>query len=144
MEKTAVITKVGDARKWQSPDGTKTAYYRFIELDNGDKGEIGAQSESPEWLQVGIPLIYTIEGKEYNGSMQYKIKKVQAQNGGGRGFGGNKGGDPKQMLATMTAAYAKDILVAHIAKDPMADIQSSINDFARIYDAVYEKVSSKL
>lgn len=80
MEKTAKITKTYPPKPWNGQNGT--IYFRAIELDNGDKGQIGTKEVNPEWLKEGQELTYTIEINESGN----KIKKVQKKPQGG-GYG---------------------------------------------------------
>ena len=81
MEKTAKITKTYPPKPWNGQNGT--IYFRAIELDNGDKGQIGTKEENPSWLAVGQELTYTIEINESGN----KIKKVQKKEGFNKSFG---------------------------------------------------------
>lgn len=103
MEKTAKITRTTFKNEWAGPNSI--IYYHDIELDNGDKGSIGAKDKMPAKLNPGQSLTYTIEGN--------KIKAVQEQKAGAFfGGGGNKGRDPKVQIIGFAMSYSKDLVVA--------------------------------
>jgi hypothetical protein len=103
MEKKAKIVRTVFKNKWEG--NGNTVYYHDIELDNGDKGSIGAKDQMPAKLNPGQELTYTIEGN--------KIKAVNtAQSGGGFSGGGKKGPDPKVQIVGFAMAYTKDLVVA--------------------------------
>jgi hypothetical protein len=105
MEKTAKITRTTFKNQWAGPNGI--VFYHDIELDNGDKGSIGAKDQMPAKLNPGQSLTYTIEADGRNG---FKIKAVQEQ----KAFmgGGKKGPDPKVQIVGFAMAYTKDLVVA--------------------------------
>lgn len=127
MEKKSKITRAVFKNEWTSPQGSKV-YFHDIELENGDKGSIGAKEQMPSKLNPGQELTYTIEGN--------KIKAVQAPAGGG-GFagGGKKGPDPKVQIVGFAMSYTKDLIVAgkiEIAKLP--------ETFERIHSLMSAKI----
>lgn len=79
MSKQAKITASQFQKEWVNPKTNQTIYYHSIELDNGDKGQIGSNKQSPDFLSVGSTLEYDIDGD--------KIKRVQpAKSFGGGGY----------------------------------------------------------
>ena len=81
MVKTSKITRVNKVNPWQGQNGT--TFYCQVELENGDKIEIGKKKEQ----QVGWSITYEIidTQQEYN-----KAKPVQPENGFS---GGNRQGN---------------------------------------------------
>jgi hypothetical protein len=139
MEKTAVIKSASDPRAWTNQATGSTIYYRVLTMDNGDKGEIGSKEEHPDKLKVGASLTYTlVDGGEYNGEKKWKIKAVVA---GGFQGGGRPQANPNQQLATMTAAYAKDLTLAIVT--PMDSSAEIVKKFSEIYEGIYTKVKEK-
>lgn len=114
MEKTAKITRTTFKQKWTGGGGN-TVFYHDIELDNGDKGSIGAKEEMPSKLNPGSTLTYTIDGN--------KIKAVQAANTGT--FQGKKAPDPKVQIIGFAMSYTKDLIVA--GKVGIGDLEKEFN-----------------
>lgn len=85
MEKTSKIKSCRFVREWQGQNGT--VYYHAVELENGDKGEVGARKQDPEELQPGKELTYTITSREFRGNTEYTIKPVRKSGSGGGGKG---------------------------------------------------------
>lgn len=108
MEKTAKITRTTFKQEWKGTNGS--VFYHDIELDNGDKGSVGAKEQMPTKLNPGQSITYTIE----IGDRGNKIKAVQEQKQGGAFFGGGgkKGPDPKVQIVGFAMAYTKDLVVA--------------------------------
>lgn len=79
MEKTSKIKSVTFKNEWNNPKGG-VLYYHEIELENGDKGQIGTKKPNP--FAIGDDLTYTIEQTEKGN----KIKRVLG------GFTGNNYG----------------------------------------------------
>lgn len=100
MEKTAKITRTVFKSEWANPKGGQV-YYHEIELDNGDKGQIGTKEKEPAKLNPGQMLTYTIEATDRGN----KIKVVNPMNGGG-GFKKAAGSN-----ASFAMAYAKDVVI---------------------------------
>lgn len=75
-EKKSKIKSYRFVSEWQGEKGI--VYYHEIELENGDKGQIGTKEKNPDKLAVGQELSYTIEAT----SRGNKIKAVGT--GGGR------------------------------------------------------------
>lgn len=105
MEKKGRITRAVFISEWSNPQGGNV-YYHEIELDNGDKGQIGSKEKMPAKLNPGQELTYTIETT----SRGNKIKAVQ---GDRPQFAGKKPfQDPRAQFIGFSAAYAKDLVVA--------------------------------
>lgn len=104
MEKTSKITRTIFKNEWANPKGG-SIFYHEIELENGDKGQIGAKDKEPAKLNPGQMLTYTIEGN--------KIKAVVQQNGFNSAGGFKKTTvDPRVQFIGFSHAYAKDLAVA--------------------------------
>lgn len=109
MEKKAKITQTVFKNVWAGPNGN--VFYHEVELDNGDKGQIGSKEQMPSKLNPGSELTYTIEGPDARGG--YKIKAVNTAVGGGfQGGGGGKKVDPKVQIVGFAMSYTKDLIVA--------------------------------
>lgn len=122
MEKKAKITRTIFKQEWKGDKGS--VFYHDIELDNGDKGSIGAKEQNPAKLNPGQELTYTIETGQHGN----KIKAV-APAGGGGGFsgGGRRGPEPKTQIIGFAMSYTKDLVVAgKITMDQMPSIFQSI------------------
>lgn len=72
--KTAKITASSFVREWTGANGT--IYYHDITLDNGDSGSVGTKEKNSPKIAIGETVTYNIEGKEFNGKMNYNIKLV--------------------------------------------------------------------
>lgn len=128
MEKKAKITRTVFVSEWSNPQGGQV-YYHEIELDNGDKGQIGSKEKMPEKLNPGNELTYTIEAT----SRGNKIKAVSAQ---GFSVGSKKFSvDPKTQMISFAMAYTKDLVVA--GKVPLDNMSSY---FEKIYNAMISKI----
>jgi hypothetical protein len=125
MEKTATITRTVFKNEWTGQNGK--VFYHEIELDNGDKGQIGCKDKDPEKLNPGKQLTYTIEKTEKG----TKIKAANANPGGG---GYNK---PKQQSSPSSFAlsYAKDVVIASWGEHAPKKMQS--DDLFAIADKMY-------
>jgi hypothetical protein len=101
MEKVSMIKRVVFKNEYTGQHGK--VFYHEVELDNGDKGQIGCKEKEPAWLNPGHDLTYTIEiGEKGN-----RIKKVTAPSSG---FGG--GGKAKPVNnSSFALAYAKDVVI---------------------------------
>jgi hypothetical protein len=128
MEKKAKITKVTFTKEWGS--GSSITFFHDIELDNGDKGSIGAKEKNSPKLAPGTELTYTIEAGQYGN----KIKAVGAPNGGG-GFSGGKKSDPKLQHAAFAMSYTKDLVVAGAIK---------IGEMNQYFEKIHAAMASKL
>lgn len=124
MEKTAKITRTTFKQKWEG--NGNTVFYHDIELDNGDKGSIGAKEEMPSKLNPGSTLTYTIDGN--------KIKAVQSQNNFPAGAV-RKAPDPKVQIIGFAMSYTKDLIVG--GKVPMHDLEKEFN---RIHSLMASKL----
>lgn len=127
MEKTAKITRTVFKNEWKGDKGS--VFYHEIELDNGDKGQIGTKEHLPAKLNPGQELTYTIEATERGN----KIKAVQPA-GGGFG-GGRKGPDPKVQIVGFAMAYTKDLVVADKIK---------IGELPAIFEKIHKLMADKL
>jgi hypothetical protein len=105
MEKKAKIKRTVFKNEWKGSNGS--VYYHEVELDNGDKGQIGCKENMPVKLNPGNELTYTIEPDGRGG---FKIKAVQ-QAGGFSGGGGKKGPDPKVQIVGFAMSYTKDLII---------------------------------
>ncbi len=123
MEKHAKITRTVFKNEWKGTNGT--VYYHDIELDNGDKGSIGAKEQMPSKLNPGSELTYTID----NG----KIKAVAPAGGGFQG--GRKGPDPKVQVVGFAMSYTKDLVVAG---------KVTIEQLPAIFEKIHKLMSDKL
>lgn len=125
QERKSKIKSSKFVSEWAGQNGI--VYYHEIELDNGDKGQIGTKEKNPDKLNVGQELTYTIEST----SRGNKIKAVSAQ-----GFkGGRQVQEPKVQFIGFAARYSIDYLIAN--KEPL-------NQFNNAFDVIYNKMISKL
>jgi hypothetical protein len=131
MEKKAKITRTVFKNKWTG--GKEPVFYHDIELDNGDKGSIGAKEEMPSKLSPGQELTYTIEPDTF-GKGGFKIKAVQANGFQGGGFS-KKGPDPKVQIIGFAMAYTKDLVVADKIK---------IDQLPAIFEKIHGLMLSKI
>jgi hypothetical protein len=77
MEKTSKVTRATANGTWNSNYGM---LYRFeVEFENGDVGEYLSKKAEQTMFKVGESMMYTLDGKEYNGKMFYKIKPIPQQ-----------------------------------------------------------------
>lgn len=129
MEKKAKIKTSVFKNEWAGPNGT--VYYHDLELDNGDKGSIGAKEKNPAKLNAGQELTYNIDPDGRGGN---KIKAVNTQ-AGGFGGGGKKGPDPKVQIVGFAMAYTKDLVVADKVK---------IDQLPAIFEKIHSLMASKL
>jgi hypothetical protein len=132
MEKKAKITRTTFKNEWKGPNGS--VYFHRIELDNGDVGSIGAKESMPSKLNPGSELTYTIEPDPKG---DFKIKAVNATNGGGgfAGGGGKKGPDPKVQIVGFAMSYTKDLIVAG-----KVEIKLLPETFERIHKLMSDKL----
>lgn len=129
MEKTAKITRTVFKNEWNNPKGGQI-FYHDIELDNGDKGQIGSKDKEPEKLNPGKEITYTIDTSDARGN---KIKLVQVHNG----FkGGMKGGN-----GSFALAYAKDVVIGSWCDKSPAKLTSK--DLFDIADKMYTWLEDK-
>lgn len=108
MEKKAKIVRTVFKNEWKGDKGT--VFYHEIELDNGDKGQIGTKEQMPAKLNPGQELTYTIEVTDKGN----KIKAVQPAGGGFAG--GNRGPNPKVQIVGFAMSYTKDLIIADKVK----------------------------
>lgn len=129
MEKTAKITRTTFKQKWTPTTGNGSpVFYHDIELDNGDKGSIGAKEEMPSKLNPGSTITYTIEGT--------KIKAVQSAGSFQKGGGAGKfQQDPKIQFIGFAASYCKDIVCAG-----KINMEQFDKEFNRIYNLMISKL----
>lgn len=127
MEKKGKITRTVFISEWSNPNGGQV-YYHEIELDNGDRGQIGSKEKMPSKLNPGQELTYTIE-ETTRGN---KIKAVVAQAGGGRRFAQE---DPKVKMISYVGSYCKDLVVAG---------KIGLGDFEKEFNKMYNLFCSKL
>jgi hypothetical protein len=128
MEKKGKITRTTFVSEWTAQNGGKV-FYHDIELDNGDKGQIGSKEKMPSKLDPGNELTYTIEST----SRGNKIKAVMPQNaGGGKRF---QQEDPKVKMISYCGSYVKDLIVA--GKVPLSDFEKEFN---RMYNLFVNKI----
>jgi hypothetical protein len=128
MEKKAKIVRTTFKSTWAGPNGN--VYYHTVELDNGDKGEIGTKEQMPAKLNPGQELTYTIETTDKG----TKIKAVAPAPGGGFG-GGRKGPEPKTQIIGFAMSYTKDLIVAG---------KISMDQLAVNFEKIYNLMASKL
>lgn len=129
-EKTSKITRTVFKNEWKNPKGGQI-FYHEIELENGDKGQIGAKDKEPAKLNPGQMLTYTIDGN--------KIKAVVAQNNFQPGGGFKKTfTDPRVQFIGFSHAYAKDLAVS--GKIELKDIGSYsdifFNNMIKLYKTI--------
>ena len=130
MEKKARIVRTIFVSDWTSPQGGQV-YYHEIELDNGDKGQIGSKEKMPAKLNPGQELTYTIEET----SRGNKIKAVT----GATQFGGKKQfQDPRAQFIGFVHAYAKDLVVAGKIdiKDINGAAESMFKNMIKLYNTL--------
>lgn len=132
MEKTAKITRTTFKNVWNNPKGGQV-FYHEIELDNGDKGQIGCKDQMPEKINPGKELTYTIEVNE-KGS---KIKAVipAQQNAGNWPKGGRTAPEPRVQMISFAMAYTKDLVVAG---------KLELKDLPAHFHILYNEMISKL
>ncbi len=127
MEKTAKITRTTFKNEWKGTNGS--VFYHDIELDNGDKGSVGAKSANPEKLNPGQSLTYTMEGT--------KIKAVATPSSGGGAWpkGGKAAPEPRIQMISFAMAYTKDLVVAG---------KVDLKNLGEQFEILYAKMISKL
>lgn len=133
MEKKGKITRTVFVSEWSNPQGGQV-YYHEIELDNGDKGQIGSKEKMPAKLNPGNELTYTIEAS----SRGNKIKAVSHAQGGGFSRTGKPPIDPRAQFIGFSAAYAKDLVVAGKMelKDMNGGAESIFKNMLKLYDTI--------
>lgn len=131
MEKKAKITRTVFKNVWNNPNGGQV-FYHEVELDNGDKGQIGSKEQMPAKLNPGSELNYTIEITDKGN----KIKAIVPQQQGG-GWSGNKKAapEPRVQMISFAMAYTKDLIVGG---------KVSMNDLEKEFNRVYNIMISKL
>lgn len=122
MEKTAKITRTVFKSEWNNPKGGKI-FYHEIELDNGDKGQIGSTEKEPSKLNPGQTLTYTIEQTDKG----FKIKAVNNNNLFKKVAGSN---------ASFAMAYAKDIVIGSWSEHSPKKLASE--ELFKIADKMYQ------
>jgi hypothetical protein len=132
MEKTAKIIRTVFKNEWKGTNGT--VYYHEIELDNGDKGQIGTKEQMPAKLNPGQSLTYTIEQTDKGNRI-----KAAAPAGGGFGGGAKKATiDPRAQFIGFASAYSKDLVVAGKLdlKDMNGAAESIFRNMLKLYDLI--------
>lgn len=131
MEKKAKITRTVFKNIWNNPQGG-SVFYHEIELENGDKGQIGCKEQMPSKLNPGNELTYTIETTD-RGTRIKAINPVQSSFSSG---GAKKPvQDPKVQMISFSMSYTKDLIVA--GKVPMPDLAKEFNN---IYNLMISKL----
>lgn len=131
MEKKAKITRTIFVSEWSNPQGGQV-YYHEIELDNGDKGQIGSKEKMPDKLNPGSELTYVIESTPRGN----KIKAVMQNSGFNRG--GKPTVDPRAQFIGFVHAYAKDLVVA--GKIEIKDINGAAESMFKNMIKLYETI----
>lgn len=127
MERKAKITRTIFKNEWKGDKGS--VFYHEIELDNGDKGQIGAKEQMPSKLNPGQELTYTIESTD-------RGNKIKAVAPAGSGFGGGrKGPEPKTQIIGFAMSYTKDLIIADKAK---------IDQLPALFEKIHKLMSDKL
>lgn len=110
MEKNSKIKSISFKSTWNGPNGD--VQYHDIELENGDKGQIGAKEKLPEKLQVGKTLYYTIEANP-KGNKIKAVQPPQESQGGPDQPQNHKTSYQKSDvdIASFAMAYTKDLIV---------------------------------
>lgn len=124
--RTAKITRTVFVSEWSNPKGGQI-YYHEIELDNGEKGQIGSKDKMPAKLNPGQELTYTLEQTAHGP----KIKAVLPAGG----FKGRATEDPKVKMIGFAASYVKDLVCAG---------KVDMKDFQTYFDKMYTLLTSKL
>lgn len=127
MEKTSKIVKAYEPKKWTSKEGA-TFWFRNIEMENGDKGQIGSKEEQPDFLKVGVELIYTITTDE-TGS---KLKRVQLKKDGFKSFGRSPE-ERKEIVRQSSLKCALDYYVAFGRSDGKKVSPSDVIEMAEMF-----------
>ncbi len=126
--KTAKITRTVFVSEWSNPQGGQV-YYHEIELDNGDKGQIGSKEKMPSKLNPGSELTYTIEATTRGN----KIKAVMAQ---GQFAGKGKAQvEPKIQFIGFAMRYSVDLVIAG---------KADRKELPALFEIVYGEMISKL
>jgi hypothetical protein len=131
MEKKGKIVRTVFKNKWSAGTGSPV-FYHDIELDNGDKGSIGAKEEMPAKLNPGQELTYTIETDNRGG---FKIKAVNPAGAGGFNAAGKRGPDPKVQIVGFAMSYTKDLIVGG---------KVDIKNLPEIFEKIHKLMSDKL
>jgi hypothetical protein len=112
--KVSKIKTVNPSRTFNGKDGTIFAVLDLT-LEDGAYGEMIIKNDGGAKYMPGFELNYTLELKEYNGNVQWKIKLVYA---GGKGGGGGFKKD--------SAATNKSIEIQVSLKEAVRFINGSI------------------
>lgn len=131
MEKKARITRTVFVSEWNNPNGGQV-YYHEVELDNGDKGQIGSKEKMPAKLNPGSELNYTIETTPRGNKIKAVMDKAQM-------FGGKKQvQDPRAQFIGFSAAYSKDLVVAGKLdlKDMNGAAESIFKNMLKLYATI--------
>lgn len=117
-------------------------YIHFIKFENGEKGEYCSKDSTCKYFVAGKIAKYETEETKYG----LRIKPVRENTGGYGGKSGNyKPQEPIEFrAATMAVAYAKDLLIAEIARTTV-DIPFTVllGNADTIYNWIMSKVKTK-
>lgn len=127
MEKTSKIKSCRFVSEWTGQNGV--VYYHEIELENGDKGQIGTKDRLPDKIAVGQELTYTIESTP-------RGNKIKAVSGQSSGFKGKPQRDPKEQMISFSMSYCKDLVVA--GKLDIKDLEIGTTRIYNIMKKLYE------
>lgn len=119
--------------EWANPQGGQV-YYHDIELDNGDRGQIGSKEKMPTKLNPGNELSYTIEATARGN----KIKAVMDQNKPAFFGGAKKTVEPRYQLIGFSYSYSKDLVVG--GKLGMQDFHKCADDIFKNMIKMYESI----
>lgn len=103
MTKESKVKEIKKIRPWTGERGT--VYYFTLEMENGDKGEIGKQTEQS--LKVGSLLKYTIETGKKGQSVFKEVRE---------GKGWAQASKPAQSNAVTALQCAEDLAAAYVSK----------------------------
>ena len=124
MEKTSKVTQVAGVGTWNGQYGL---LYKFeVSFENGDSGQYLSKSQDQNKFQKGVDANYTIEGKEFNGTMFYTIKPVMAQ----QSFGG--GGKPAYQKDPETDKRITRMSVLKVATDLVVHGHVKLHDLTKV------------
>ena len=124
MEKTSKVTQVSGVGSWNGQYGL---LYKFeVSFENGDSGQYLSKSQDQNKFQKGVDANYTIEGKEFNGTMFYTIKPVMAQ----QSFQG--GGKPAYQKDPETDKRITRMSVLKVATDLVVHGHVKLHDLTKV------------
>lgn len=131
MEKTATITRTVFKNEYTGQHGK--VFYHDVELDNGDKGSIGAKDKEPEKLNPGKTITYIIEATDKGNKIKL-VNAAQQQFNNGAKKSNYQPTDPRIQNIGFAMAYSKDLAVGDKIK-----ITEIVEYFERIYSAMDKK-----